>query len=88
MHLGTPRMLLHAAGLPRNPEVERQDPLQQLDPVERTVIVDETAVPDHAGELVGVPAAPQPQDEATAELSVPDDLSALVDDLGTEYFPV
>lgn len=88
MYLGTPRMLLYAAGLHRNPEVDHQDPTQQLDPVERTVIVDEPAVPDHVGELVGVPALPQPEGEATDELSVPDDLSALFDDLGTEHFPM
>lgn len=88
MHLGPPRRLLYAAGLPRNPEVDHQDPTQQHDPIERTIVVDEPAVPDHVGDLVGVPASPQPQDETTDELSVPDDPSAFVDEPGTEHFPM
>lgn len=88
MYLGPPRMLLHAPRLRRNPEVDHQEPTPQLDPVERTVVVDEPAVPDHLGELIGEPVSPQPQNEASDELSVPDDPGALVNDLDTEHFPM
>lgn len=85
MNLGTPRMLLHAAGLRHNPELDHHEPSPQHDPVERTVIVDEPAVPDHVGGLAGEPAAPHPEGEATDGLAVPDDISELIEGLGPDY---
>lgn len=81
MNLGTPRMLMHAARLRHNPELDQHEPSPQHDPVERTVIVDESAIPDHAGDLVGEPTAPHPDDEDADELAAPDDGPAVPDDI-------
>lgn len=56
MHIGTPRTLRHAAGWQHNPELVDHDPatgggVAEGDPVERVVVVEEPAVPDHVGEL-------------------------------------
>lgn len=85
MNLGTPRMLMHAAGLRHNPELDQHEPSPQHDPVERTVVVDEPAVPDHVGDLAGEPVAPRPEGEATDERAVPDDISELIEGLGPDY---
>lgn len=77
MNLGAPRMLLHAAGVRHNPELDHHQPSQQPDPVERTVVVDEPTVPDHVGDLAGEPVAPGPEGAATDGPAVPDDLSEL-----------
>lgn len=81
MNLGTPRTLMHAAGLRHNPELDHHEPSPQHDPVERTVIVDEPAVPTHVGDLVGEPTASRPNDEDADGLAVPDDGPAVPDDV-------
>lgn len=56
MNIGTPRTLRHAAGWQHNPELADHDATSgrdaaDHDPVERVVVVEEPAVPDHVGEL-------------------------------------
>lgn len=87
MNLGTPRRLLHAARLDRNPELDHHEPTPQHDPVERTVIVDEPAIPNHLGELEGEPPAAHSPREIADQPVIADDIRQLTDDLDTEYFP-
>ncbi len=92
MNLGTPRMLMHAARLRHNPELDHHELSPEHDPVERTVIVDEPAVPDHVGDLAGEPTAPRPDGEDADGLvvpgdgpAVPDDISELFEGFGSDY---
>lgn len=78
MNLGTPRRLIRAAGPRRAAAPEAHDPAPRPDPVERVVVVDEPAVPNHPGHDEGAPARPGPQTHEAAGSLVPDDASELI----------